>query len=590
MKQFFKFMFASMLGFFLTFLIIFFIFIGIFASILSFAEKDLIKVHENTVLHIKLNNPIPERTSKNPFENINFLTLKLHDVPGLNDILKNLKKAEIDKNIKGIYLDLSNVPSGIATIEEVRNALLEFKKTGKFIICYGEFYSQSAYYLATAADKIYLNPEGMLLFKGLNAQLMFLKGTLDKLDIEAQIIRHGKYKSAAEPFMFDKMSKANKEQMQEFVNSIWNNIITAISESRNIDLYNLNLIADNLDLQNAYDALKYNFVDKLMYKDELLAELRTKLGIGENDKISSMTLLKYTHAQGKAVKKKRSKNKIAIVYANGEIVMGKGDEHTIGSECISKAIRKARLDNNVKAIVFRVNSPGGDALASDIIWREVVLAKKEKPVIVSMGNVAASGGYWISCAADKIIADPTTITGSIGVFGIIPNFKNFFKDKLGITFDNVKTNKNADFIPVVRPLTSYQKSVIQNEVERIYQTFLEHVSKGRNLTIAQVDSIGQGRIWSGVDAKRIGLIDDLGGLEKAVDLAAEMAELTEYRTIELPIIKDLFQQLFEDLISGAKISYIKKELGENYTYYKYLKSISEMDGVQARLPFEIIIE
>ncbi|MCK4638650.1 MAG: signal peptide peptidase SppA, partial [Bacteroidales bacterium] len=244
----------------------------------------------------------------------------------------------------------------------------------------------------------------------------------------------------------------------------------------------------------------------------------------------------------------------------------------------------------VKAIVFRVNSPGGDALASDIIWREVVLAKKEKPVIVSMGNVAASGGYWISCAADKIIADPTTITGSIGVFGIIPNFKNFFKDKLGITFDNVKTNENADFIPVVRPLTSYQKSVIQNEVERIYKTFLEHVSKGRNLTIAQVDSIGQGRIWSGVDAKRIGLIDDLGGLEKAVDLAAEMAELTEYRTIELPIIKDPFQKLFEELVSGAKTSYIKKELGKNYTYYKYLKSISEMDGVQARLPFEIIIE
>ncbi len=590
MKQFFKFMFASMLGFFLTFLIIFFIFIGIFASILSFAEQDIIKVHENTVLLIKLNNPIPERTSKNPFENINFLTLKSHDAPGLNDILKNLKKAETHKNIKGIYLDLSDVPSGIATIEEVRNALLEFKKTGKFIICYGGFYSQSAYYLATAADKIYLNPEGMLLFKGLNAQLMFLKGTLDKLDIEAQIIRHGKYKSAVEPFMFDKMSKDNKEQMQGFVNSIWNNIITAISESRNIDLYNLNLIADNLDVQNAYDALKYNFVDKLMYKDELLAELRTKLGIGENDNINSITLLKYTHTQGKALKKKRSRNKIAIVYANGDIQMGEGDEHTIGSECISKAIRKARLDKKVKAIVLRVNSPGGDALASEIIWREVVLAKKVKPVIASMGNVAASGGYWISCAADKILADPTTITGSIGVFGIIPNFKNFFKDKLGITFDNVKTNENADFIPVVRPLTSYQKSVIQNEVERVYQTFLEHISKGRDLTIAQVDSIGQGRIWSGVDAKRIGLIDDLGGLKKAIDLAAEMAELTDYRTIDLPIIKDPFQQLFEDLISGSKISYIKKELGDNYTYYKYLKSISEMDGVQARLPFEIIIE
>ncbi len=579
-----------MLGFFLTFLIIFFIFIGIFASIISFAEKDLIKVPENTVLHIKLNNPIPERTSKNPFENINFQTLKFHDAPGLNDILKNLKKAETDKNIKGIYLDLSYIPSGIATIEEVRNALLEFKKTGKFIICYGEYFSQSAYYLATVADEIYLNPEGMLIFKGLNAQLMFLKGTLDKLDIEAQIIRHGKYKSAVEPFMYDKMSEDNKEQIQGFVNSIWNNIISAISESRNIDLYNLNLIADNLDVQNAYDALKYNFVDKLMYKDEFLAELRIKLGIGENDNINSMTLLKYTNSKGKTLKKKRSRNKIAIVYANGEIQMGEGDEHTIGSECISRAIREARLDKKIKAIVLRVNSPGGDALASDIIWREVVLAKKEKPVIASFGNVAASGGYWISCAADKIIADQTTITGSIGVFGIIPNFKSFFKNKLGITFDNVKTNENADFIPVVRPLTSYQKSVIQNEVERVYQTFLEHVSKERNLTIAQVDSIGQGRIWSGVDAKRIGLIDDLGGLEKAVDLAAEIAGLTEYRIIDLPIIKDPFQQLFEDLISGAKISYIKKELGENYTYYKYLRSISEMDGVQARLPFEIIIE
>lgn len=589
MKQFFKFMFASMLGTILTLIIVFFIFMGIIASLVSFAEKETIKVPEKSIIYINLDRPISERSPKDPFAFFDMASKEFIKQLGLNDILRNIEKATKDDNIKGIYLDLSQIQTGIATVEEIRNALVEFKQSGKFIICYGEGFSQIAYYLATVADEIYIHPEGFIDFKGINADVMFLKETLEKLEIEAQIVRHGKYKSAVEPFMRKDLSEANREQLTEVVNSIWGNFLGKISEARQISVERLNIIADKLDCFDAEKALENRLVDRLLYKDQLLNELRSKLGIGEEDKISKVSLRKYLHAPDPE-KKKYTKDKIAVIYAVGIIMGGKGTDEVIGSAKLSEAIRKARLDDNVKAIVMRVNSPGGDALASDVIWREVTLAREQKPFIVSMGDVAASGGYWISCAADKIIADPNTITGSIGVLALIPNMKNLFNNKLGFTFDNVKSNENAEFPTIVRPMTSYQWKVLERMIDKVYQEFLEKVAVGRNMTTGQVHQIAQGRIWTGIDAKEIGLVDDIGGIEDAINMAAEMAELTDYRIRELPVLKDPFMQLFEQLTGQSRVEhYLRNELGEYYTYYDYIKYMSSGHAIQARLPFEFRI-
>jgi protease-4 len=588
MKQFFKFMFASMLGTILTLGVVFLLLIGIIVSAVSFSSKEEVIVSENTILHIKLEGMVTDRSFDNPIQGFDFNAMKNKYEPGLNEILTNLKKAKTDPNIKGIYLDLGDVPAGISLLEEIRNGLLDFKKSGKFIYSYSEMYSQKAYYLASISDKIYLNKEGGIDFHGLAAEIMFFKGLLQKLDVDVQIIRHGKFKSAIEPFMLDKMSDANREQTRMFVGSIWNHIVNNISVSRKIDVAQLQNIADSMLVQTAEDAVKYKFVDQLVYKDEMIDALKSKLGIETKDEIQYVTLSKYKDAKTADSKIKFSKNKIAIVYAVGAIEGGEGDDLTIGSERISEAIRQARNDSNVKAIVLRVNSPGGDALASEVIWREVALAKKTKPIVVSMGDYAASGGYYIACAANKIIASPTTITGSIGVFGMIPNLQKLFNNKLGITIDTVMTNKNAISISGNRPLSSYQEKVIQNQIERIYATFIGHVADGRKMTVSQVDSIGQGRVWSGFDAKRIGLIDDFGGMDKAIEEAVKLAKLSEYKVIEYPIQKDFFQQIIKSLSGDdASSKILQKELGENYTFYKTLKSISSMKKIQARLPFVI---
>ncbi len=591
MKQFFKFMFASMLGTFLILVVCFFLFIGILVSMISFSNKDEVKISNKSVLHIKLENMVSDRSSNNPFQSFNFNTMKSNKELGLNDILVNLKKAKTDPNIKGIYLDVSNIPMGISLLEEIRNGLIDFKKSGKFIISYSEMYSQKAYYLASVSDKIYLNKEGGIDFHGLAAEIMFFKGLMQKLDVDMQIIRHGKFKSAVEPFLLDKMSDPNREQTRLFIGSIWNHIVKGISESRNISIAQLQNIADSLLVQSADDALKYKFVDELIYKDQLIDILRKKLSISDKEDIDYITLSKYEDVKTADTKTKFSKNKIAIIYAVGAIEGGKGNDETIGSDRISEAIRNARIDNNVKAIVLRVNSPGGDALASDVIWREVMLAKKSKPVVVSMGDYAASGGYYIACAADKIIANPTTITGSIGVFGMIPNLQKMFNNKLGITFDTVLTNKNATAISGNRPLSTFQEKVILNQIERIYGVFIAHVAEGRKMTIEQVDNIGQGRVWSGFDAKRIGLVDDFGGIDKAIEEAVKLAKLTEYKVIEFPKQKEFFQQIMDEF-SGedATTKALQKELGENYVYYHTLKSISSMKGIQARLPYVISLD
>jgi len=585
MKQFFKFMFASMLGTFLTLVIMFFIFMGIVVSIVSLSSKNEVVISPNSVLQIKLDMPMVERSS---MQYIKFGSFQAGNM-GLDDVLKNIKKAANDPNIKGIYLDLDNVVAGMASVEEIRNALKEFKTSGKFIVSYSEDYSQKAYYLASISDKIYLNPEGQLTFKGISGQVMFMKGTLKKLDVDVQIIRHGKFKSAVEPFLLDKMSEPNREQTLTYITALWDQMLKGISESRHVETEQLNTIANSLGAQTAEEAFNQKLVDKLIYKDELIAELKARCGKKESQKLSLISLNKYMDVADKS-KRIHSKDKIAVIYAAGDIVSGDGDDQTVGSEPVSKAIREARLDDRVKAIVLRVNSPGGSALASEVIYREIILAKKVKPVVVSMSDLAASGGYWISCAANKIIAQPNTITGSIGVFGMVPNFQKFFNNKLGITFDGVKTNTYSDFPNVNRALTPFEQNVFQKDVEHIYSLFLKHVSEGRNLTIAQVDSIGQGRVWSGADAKKIKLIDDFGGLDVAIKTAANLAKISDYRLLNLPKQKDPFTKLFEELTGGNEETRIQKELGDTYIYYQYLKSIKQMKGVQARLPYELMID
>lgn len=588
MKQFFKFMFASMLGFLLVNLLLFFLMIIIFASIASMGSSDVTVVQKNSILTMKLNQPIYDRAPANPdFSNFPSFSMDIH--PGLDDILKNLEKAKRDDNIKGIYLDLSVIPAGFAMVNEIRNGILDFKESEKFVICYSENLTQGAYYLATAADKIYMNPEGLMLFKGINAELMFFKGALEKLDIEMQVVRPegNKFKSAVEPFFLDKMSDANREQMSRILESLWGNILTEISETRGVSIEELNTICDDLLIREPEDAVNFKLIDGVMYKDEIIAELKEKVGIDDKKNLKTVSLTDYTSTVVKGKKKVYTKDKIAVVYAIGSIEMGNGDDYTIGSARISKAIRKARLDTNVRAIVLRVNSPGGDALASDIILREIILSKKEKPVVASYGSVAASGGYWISCVADKIIADKNSITGSIGVWGLIPNLQGLYNEKLGITFDEVGTNESSGFIGINRPMTEEERAFMQFQVEDVYTTFLKYVSEARGMSVEEVNNIAQGRVWTGSDAKEIGLIDDFGGLEDAIELAAELAEIENYKIRSLPAQKDFMKQLMEDFTGQKTQSRLQKELGENYRYYQYIKEISKMKGIQARMLFDI---
>lgn len=592
MKSFWGSFFGTLVGVVVTTVFIFLLIIGIAVSSvsqMSSKKEKTISVKHNSILRMELSQDIPERSSDNPFANFSFGG-DLEKTPmGLNDILSNIEKAKSDKNIKGIYLDIASIPAGIATLEEIRNALLDFKTSKKFIVAYSEGYSQGSYYLATVADKIYLNPEGSLDFKGLSRQIMFYKNMLSKLEVEMQIFRHGKFKSATEPFFLDKMSSENREQTTTYISSIWNFILEGISKQRDLSVAELNRYADNMLITDAESALQYKLVDQVVYKDEMLEILKDLSGAKTAEKINYVEMGKYRHAPKKH--ESESKSKIAVVYASGSIEPGDGDEQTIGSEGISKAIREARLDSNVKAIVLRVNSPGGSALASDVIWREMVLAKKVKPVVVSMGDVAASGGYYIACAADAIVAHPNTITGSIGVFGVFPNMKNLFENKFGITVDTVNTNKHSDILSPFRPVAKEESEVIQKWIENVYADFIAKVGKGRNMEVAAVDSIGQGRVWSGIDAKRIGLVDEFGGIKDAIALAAKKAEMEKYSILELPKQKEPFEDLLTTIFDEEAMVQkgLKKELGTTYENYQRLKNAMKYKGVQMRLPYDVVI-
>lgn len=578
---------GSVLTMVISFFIISFIVLAIIISTSSDTKETTIK--NNTVLKIDLNGPIIDRG--NDEIDIENIINQSEGSIGLNKILSSIEKAKVDDRIKGIYLNIENVSASIATLEEIRNKLKEFKdSTDKFIVSYGEIYAQSAYYISSVADEIYLHPQGILELKGLAFQGMFYKNTLEKLEVEAQIIRHGKFKSAVEPFMLDKMSNSNRVQVSKFLNSLWRDLTKGISNDRDLSQKEINSMAQNLLIQEASQALQYKLVDKLAFKDELIDILKTKLDLTKDQKINFVSLNKYKDVPVKSEDIKYSKNKIAIIYALGEINGGEGSPESIGSEGLSKTIREAREDKNVKAIVLRVNSPGGSALASETILREMALAKEAKPVIVSMGDVAASGGYYIACQADTIVANPTTITGSIGVFGVLMNAKEMLNNKLGITIDTVKTNKHADIGTILRPLTSVERQVIQTSVEKVYDTFISRVALGRSLTKEYVDSIGQGRVWTGRDALELGLIDVLGGLETAIEISSNMANLQDYRIVNLPKQKDPIEAFVEDLMGGeVSNSFIKKELGQFYDTYMELKNINKMDKIQMRMPqtFEI---
>ncbi|HAL82222.1 MAG TPA: signal peptide peptidase SppA [Mucilaginibacter sp.] len=591
MKQFFKFVFASMVGFLLTSIIIFVVVVVLIAALIAAGSEKTTEVEPNSVLQISLNYPVTERTPNNPLSALGFLGIDGDKSIGLNDILANIKKAKTDPDIKGIYLEESNVPIGQATAEEIRNALIDFKKSGKFIVAYSEIYTQGFYYLASVADKVYINPKGIFLFHGFSQEIPFLKGALDKLGIEAQIIKVGTYKSAVEPLFLTKMSPANRLQVNSYLGSLYDHFLSGISASRNINRDSLFNYANELKVRFPEDALKYKLVDGLKYKDEVLADLKQRTGTDKKGDLKSVELGEYTKSETKKDdSKKASKNRIAIVYASGEINGGDGGDNSIGSERVSKALREARQNDKVKAVVFRVNSPGGSSLASDVIWREVMLTKKVKPIIVSMGDYAASGGYYISCAADSIFAEPNTLTGSIGIFAILPNMQKLFNDKLGVTFDGVKTGKYADLGNISRPLSPEEKAILQSQVDHGYDDFTKAVATGRHKTQAYINSIGQGRVWTGEQAIKNGLVDRLGNISDAIKSAAKEAKIKNYKLVAYPEQKSIFNRFGAGLSAEMKMHFVKSELGDNFKYYEQIKDVTQMMRTpQARLPYDIVI-
>ena len=579
-------MFASCLGSALMLIVLMIVLICMAGS----SSNNKVSVKPKSVLYMNLNYEIPERTTDGDFTAA-LMGLQNSDTDnaGLNDIIANIDYAKNDDNIAGIFLELSSTSTSTANIEEIRHHIMSFKESGKFVLTYSESMSQGAYYLATAGDEIYLNPDGMLDIHGMSSQIMFYKRLLDKLDIEIQIIRgpNNRFKSAVEPYFLDKMSDANREQMTKLLNTMWGKIVDDISASRGISPEKINQLADELALTfDAKVALEEGFVDGLAYRDEIITRIKDLAGIDKAKKLNVLTNSQYASARPEP---KAKADKIAIIYANGQIQDGEGDDSTIGSTTLSKAIREARENKKVKAIVMRVNSPGGSALASEVIRREVELAKAEKPFIISMGSYAASGGYWISTEGDYIFADPTTLTGSIGVFGTIPNAKKFLNETVGLTFDVVKTNKNADFGNITEPLSDYQKEMMQKYVGNTYNDFTTLVARTRGLRQSYVDSIGQGRVWAGADAIEIGLVDELGGLDKAIAYAAEKANLTEYSLKDYPKQKDMMEMLLSgNMPEPYTKALLKNKLGKNYTYLETVENMSKLDGVQALMPFIIV--
>ena len=587
MRSFFKMFFAALLA------AIVFVVLGVLVLggiVGSLASSKEVNTGEKAVLLIDLNDEYKEQVEENPLAGLG--SSEIYDKPGLYDLVRLIRYAKTDSSIKGIYLKSSGNANGFAASEEIRNALADFKGSKKFVYAYGDVISEKAYYVANIADKVYCNPQGALEWKGYAIQYVFFKQALDKLEIKPQIFYAGKFKSATEPFREEKMTEPNRVQSYELLSYLYRRLLMNTAAARGVDTAILHQYANNYTIRTASDAAQYKLIDAVRYDDEVQGELKSRLGIKQNEKINFTPTGKY--AKAVAYRTGTGKNRIALIYAQGDIVDGKGDQGQIGGDTFRGWVRKARMDDEVKAVVFRVNSGGGSALASEIIWRELQITRKTKPVIVSFGDVAASGGYYISCGADSIFAQPNTITGSIGVFTILPNMQSFFNNKLGITFDGVKTAEHADALTAVRPLNAAERVFLQNDVDTIYHTFLSRVAAGRRMSVAMVDSIGQGRVWTGEKGLQIGLVDKLGSLQDAVDCAARMAKLKDYRLKEYPEPQNLLDMLLgnRQKVEETKLQAIREELGEEgYNLYLSLRKAHRSAGkVQASIPFEVRVK
>lgn len=593
MKSFLKYTLATIVGIIIVNVLIFFLFIGFMGAMVGLSEKPY-HVGEGSVLHLTFGGQIPDRSSDNPLENIDLLSMNFKPTMGLNRILGYIEEAKTDRRISGIYLDLTDIYSNfgaLATVEELREALKDFKESGKFVYSYSQLgYSQKSYYLATVADSVFVNPESPLLLTGMSATVAFYKETLDKLGVKPEVVRVGKFKSAVEPYLETKMSEANREQVATYLNSMWGHLVKGIAEERNVTEEEIQQWTDEFEIYTPEEFVRKGLFDGAIYEDEMLTRLRSACQLKTGEKLKLVSLENY--ARGTTPQLPVG-DKIAVIYAEGNIGMQQGNGF-IGPE-LAKTIREAREDNDIKAIVLRVNSPGGSALTSDIIWREVKLAMQEKPFIASMGNVAASGGYYISCAADVIMAEPTTLTGSIGIFGLFFSGEELIKDKIGIHTATVKTNEHSDFgggyplpVPIAeREMTPYERGVMQQYINRGYDTFLTRVSEGRGMTKEAVNEIAQGRVWTGADAKRLGLVDELGGLQDAIQLAAERAGLENYQVVELPTGKSTLESLFGGLGVSVKERWLQEELGGLYEAYTNGKSLLNTGGIVARIPYDV---
>ena len=584
--NFFKSFLAAILALFVFSILTILFFVALVGSLT--AEKP-VEVKANSVLHLMLDAQITEMQVDNPLEGLPLPGADVNNV-GLLQLKQVIAHAKTDDDIKGIYLDCSYPEAGFATIEEIRQSLLDFRKSGKWVLAYNQVYSEKAYYLASAADKIYLNPHGDMEFNGLTIEMAFYKKLFEKLEIKPQIFRVGEFKSAVEPFMLEKMSAENELQITELANSMYNHVVERISESRNIPAEKLHQIADNMEIRDAKMAKDAGLVDELYYDDEFHANIRERLGVKEKDDI---TFIKYGKYRKSFSTYSKSKNEIAVIVADGTIMPGEneGQDNIVAGETFVKEIRKARNNEKVKAIVIRINSPGGEFRASDMMWREIELAKKQKPVIASMSDYAASGGYYMAMGCDTIVAQPHTITGSIGIFGMMFDMSGFLGNKLGITFDEVRTGNFGEMYTVSRPLTEAERNFWQKSLDEHYNTFTSKAAQGRGVSQEEILKVASGRVWTGTQARERNLVDVEGGFDDAVKLAAaKVGVADDYKTRFYPKQKNFIEEFFSEMEEDETRNAVKEELGEMYIFYQQLKKIKTYQGAQARMPFELDLQ
>ena len=591
-RKFWRIVFGTMVGFFFSCIIVSILSMFMFAAMIaSMGSSSTVSVKDNSILKLDLQKNIQEQAEENPFDMFGDEFSQYYQSSiGLDDILACIKSAAKDPKIKGIYINSASVGAAPATLKEIHDALMEFKASGKFIYAYADSYAQGGYYLSSVADKVTMSTTGLIQFKGLAMQVMFYKGLIDKLDVDVQVIRHGKFKSAVEPYLTDKMSDANREQMTLLANTLWNTMVNDIAASRKLSTEEVNNIADGMFIGTAAKAVESKLIDKACYKSDVVEDLKKLVNVEDDKDLHITTLAEYTKAL--KAENNTAKDEIAIIYAVGEIRGGKSGNDIMGSETMVKLIKEAYTSDNVKAIVLRVNSPGGDGTASDIIWHEIEQAKKAgKIVVTSMGDYAASGGYYISCNSNYIIAQPNTLTGSIGVFGLVPSFQRALKNKLGVTVDGVSTNKHSDAGGTMSPMNAEETAVYQEFIDDFYGVFTQRVADGRGMEQSAVDEIGQGRVWAGADALKIGLVDALGNIDDAVAKAAELAKLENYKISYYPKKKDFWTKLMEKSSNDNNVqAFIKQELGDQYYIYQGLNQLKRAEGVQAMMPMQIKID